>query len=107
MSNERDLISQLVKALDLDELTQGYRRRLLILDSQIEAFKQLRDEYLEVLADMREMVTQLRALYQINMRVLNVVNAPTETKGPQKGNRNREDGKIKLNLVKPGKGIST
>lgn len=74
--DEKDLIRQLVKALDLDELTQGYRRRLLIFDSQIEGLRNLEKEYRQRLTDMDEAITNLKALYQINMRVLNIVNAP-------------------------------
>ena len=31
---------------------------------------------------MKEVVDQLRALYKINMRLLNIVNAPETDKGP-------------------------
>ena len=76
MADEKELIRQLVEALDLEELTQGYRRRLLILDSQIRAFRELERAYSEKLVEMDEAITNLKGLHQINMRVLNIVNAP-------------------------------
>ena len=46
-NKEENLIRELVKALDLEELTDGYRRRLQIIDSQVEALNRLQDAYRE------------------------------------------------------------
>jgi hypothetical protein len=53
MDDKGNLITELVKALDLDELTEGYRRRLLILDSQIEALRQLENDLRDILVKFR------------------------------------------------------
>jgi len=50
--------------------------RLLIIDSQIRSLRALEDEYRGVLNEVGELVAKLRGLYQINMRVLNIVKAP-------------------------------
>jgi len=76
------LIKQLVEALDLDKFTQGYRRRLLILDSQLEALRQEREALAEEREALRGEREKLAALYQINMRVLNIVNAPSRAGEP-------------------------
>lgn len=114
MSEKDEIISQLVKCLDLDELSQGYRRRLLILDSQIEALRSIQNEMLGILGDMRQELDQFRRDRQICGRLNLLVDASvtsakpdTKSKGHQKTNRNREHDKIKLNLVKPGQGIGT
>ncbi len=72
------LIKQLVEVLDLDEFTQGYRRRLLILDSQIEALRQEREALAKERKALRAEREQLGALDQVNMRVLNILNAPSK-----------------------------
>lgn len=54
---------------DCDKCKMDCRNYLRIIDSQIE-------EYRATLNEMTEIITQLKALYQINMRVLNIVNAP-------------------------------
>ena len=72
--------------MDLGELVQGCRQRLLILDSQIEAFRELEQTYRERLSEMDETIDSLKALYQINLQVLNIVNAPEET-GEEKWQR--------------------
>jgi hypothetical protein len=61
---------------DCDKCKMDCRNRLQILDSQIESFRALEQEYRSTLNEMSEVIIQLRALYQINMRVLNIVNAP-------------------------------
>lgn len=82
MSNkEQNIIRELVKALDLEELTDGYRRRLQILDSQIEALRQEREALAEERRKLRAEREQLHALYVINLRVLNIVNAPASETG--------------------------
>jgi hypothetical protein len=88
--NEKKLISQLVEALDLDEFTEGYRRRLQILDSQIEAFRKLEQTYRERLTDMDKAITNLVAVCKVCSR-LNILCLKNEadasemrkTKGPQ------------------------
>jgi hypothetical protein len=78
MKKEIKELAQVVASMGLVELEQGYRRRLLILDSQIEAFRAMEQKYKKVLAEMEGAVTQLQALHQINMRLLNIVNSPTK-----------------------------
>jgi hypothetical protein len=78
MKKEIRELAQVIASMGLVELEQGYRRRLQILDSQIEAFREMEQQYKAVLAEMEGAVTQLKALHQINMRVLNIVNNPTE-----------------------------
>lgn len=65
-----------IATMDLDELVEGHRRRLLILDSQIEALRQEREALAKERRKLRVEREQLQALYQINMRVLNIVNSP-------------------------------
>jgi len=65
-----------IACMDLQGLEDSYRNRLLILDGQIRAFRELEQAYNERLSEMQEAITNLKALYQINMRVLNIVNAP-------------------------------
>ena len=80
MSNKKqNIIRELVKALDLEALTDGYRRRLQILDSQIEALRQERKAFREERHKLRAEREQLHALYRINLRVLNIVNRPEKT----------------------------
>lgn len=61
---------------DCDKCKMDCRDRLRIIDSQIESFRFLARGYRATLNEMSEVITQLRALYQINMRVLNILNAP-------------------------------
>ena len=64
-------------AADLcDHCTQDCRDRLRILDSQIEAHREIIRELDRKLATLEEGIDHLRALYKVNMRVLNIVNAP-------------------------------
>jgi len=55
--------------------------RLLMLDSQIEALKQEREALAQEREALRAEREKLAALYQLNMRVLNIVNAPPEKVG--------------------------
>jgi len=72
---------------DLQALEEGWRRRLLILEGQIEALRLLESAYRERLADIDAAIVHLRALYRINRKVLNIVNAPKAGEdGWQKGN---------------------
>ena len=70
-----------IATMDLEGLQESYSRKLFILDSQIQAFRELEKEYRQRLADMEEAITNLKALYQINMRVLNIVNSPEKAGG--------------------------
>ena len=67
--DEKKLINQLVEALDLEEFTEGYRRRLLILDSQIEAFRKLEQTYRDKLTDLDEMLVKFGAVCQVCSRL--------------------------------------
>lgn len=78
MKKFKELSSAIISIIDIELLAQGYRRRLLIMDSQIKALRELEDKYREVVVEMEKTVTNLQALYQINMRVLNIVNVPTK-----------------------------
>ncbi len=80
--SEKELISQLVEALDLDEFTEGYRRRLLILDSQIEALRKLEQTYRERLTDMDEAITNLVAVCKVCSR-LNILCAKNDKSLPK------------------------
>ena len=105
--DEKKLISQLVEALDLDEFTQGYRRRLIILDSQIEDLRRLEQAYRERLADIDKAISNLVAVCRVCSR-LNILCAKTgapapetaQKKGPRKINGNRDDGGITVNISK-------
>jgi hypothetical protein len=65
-----------IACMDLTALEEGHRRRLLIMDSQIEALREEREALAEERRKLRAEREQLHALYKINMRVLNIVNAP-------------------------------
>jgi hypothetical protein len=65
--------------MDFNELVEGWRRRLLILDSQIEALRQERMALAEERQKLQGEREQLHALYHINLRVLNIVNRPEKT----------------------------
>jgi hypothetical protein len=65
-----------IACTDLAALEDEWRRRLLIMDSQIEALGREREALAEERRKLRAEREQLHALYQINMRVLNIVNAP-------------------------------
>jgi hypothetical protein len=78
--DKEKLITALVEALDLDEFTEGYRRRLQIFDSQIEAFREIEKAYQQKLADMDEAINHLKAVCSICSR-LNILCAnPGERK---------------------------
>ena len=80
------LVKQLVEALDLDEFTEGYRRRLRILDSQIEAFDKLKESFEQKLVDMVEVINHLRtvcnACSRLNILCTNV-GGERKAEGPQ------------------------
>ena len=65
-----------IASMDLNELVEGHRRRLLIFDSQIEALRHEREAVAEERRKLRAEREQLHALYQVNLRVLNIVNRP-------------------------------
>ena len=71
-------LSVAISLLVIQELMQGCRRRLLIKDSQIEALKAERKALRKERVAFRAERVKLAALYQINMRVLNIVNAPAK-----------------------------
>ena len=71
---------------DCDACSQHCRDRLLILDSQIEALRQVEGEYRGTLAEMFKVLDQLRAVHSINMRVLNIVAPKAGEKRWQKEN---------------------
>jgi hypothetical protein len=83
MADEKKIkeLALAIATMDLDELVEGWRRRLLIMDSQIEALRQEREALAEERRKLRAERIQLHALYQINMRVLNIVNAPGKKTG--------------------------
>lgn len=70
------LVTAVIAGLDLEESAQGYRRRLLIMDSQIEAHRKLMDELDRKLATFEKALDQFRGLFRINMKVLNLIGAP-------------------------------
>ena len=55
------------------------RDRLLIMDSLVEALRQEREALAEERRKLRAEREQLHALYVLNLRVLNIVNAPAQT----------------------------
>ena len=64
-------------AADLcDQCVQDCRFRLTILDGQIEALRKLVDEFGGKLATLEQALDQFRALYKINMKLINLINAP-------------------------------
>ena len=83
MSDQQDIVKQLVQALDLDELTDGYRNRLLILDSQIEQFH-------KGLQQLGNIIAQLQAVCKVcgrlNLLAGNISNqAPPADREEDKG----------------------
>jgi len=76
-------ISLEISLMEVQEFANGCRRRLLIMDSQIDNLRLLEQAYREVLAEVNKTLAQLQALYQINCKVLNIVNAP-EKAGEEK-----------------------
>ena len=84
-NKEENLIRELVKALELDELTDGYRRRLLILDSQIEALNKLQDDYREGLSEINNIINELKAVCKVCGRLNILVGNRKENnkQGPQ------------------------
>ncbi len=79
MKDEQKQILKLaaeIASMDLNELVEGHRRRLLIFDSQLEALRQEREALTEERHKLRAEREQLHALYRINLRVLNIVNRP-------------------------------
>jgi len=83
MSEHTDKTRELKSlAADLcDHCSQDCRLRLAIMDSQIEALRTLIDEFGGKLATLESALDQFRALYQINMRFINLINAPGEEAG--------------------------
>jgi len=75
-----------IATMNLHELVEGHRRRLLILDSQIEALRQEREALAEERWKLQDERIQLHALYKINCGVLNLIGPPT---AESKGNRDR------------------
>jgi hypothetical protein len=73
---------------DCDKCTQDCRARLLIFDSQIEGLRREREALARERRELRAEREKLAALYQINMRVLNIVNAPGKA-GEQRWQRNK------------------
>ena len=73
-----------IACIDLESLQESYGRRLLIIDSQIQAFRELEKEYRQRLADMDEAINHLKAVCQVCSR-LNILCSPIGTKeeGPQ------------------------
>lgn len=87
----KKLVNVIIASLDFEELAQGYRRRLQILDSQIEALRQEREALADERRKLRAEREQLAALYQINMRILNLINSPVKRKSsPTTENRDNE-----------------
>jgi len=80
-----------IATMDLHELVGGYRRCLLIFDSQIEAVRKEREALAQERRKLRAEREQLHALYQINMRVLNIVNAPGKAGEADKCQRSKGD----------------
>ncbi len=66
-----------------EEQAQGYRRRLLIIDGQIEALR-------EVISELRDELTQLRADTKIcnQLNLLAIPKGVEEAKGPN-GNKEK------------------
>ena len=71
-------ISLLISLMEIQELTEGYRRRLLIMDSHLQALKAEREALRNETAALRAEIDRLASLYRINLRVLNIVNAPAK-----------------------------
>lgn len=71
-------ISLLISLMEIQELTEGYRRRLLIMDSHLQALKAEREALRNETAALRTEIDRLASLYRINMQVLNIVNSPAK-----------------------------
>jgi len=76
----RDEFEKLIAEVkgDCEKCSHDCRDRLRILDSQIEALRQERKALTREREALRAEREQLHALYQINLRVLNIVNAPSK-----------------------------
>jgi hypothetical protein len=68
--------------MDLEKLVTDHVSRMERLDHTIEVFHRLEQAFRDRLKDMDEAIDNLKALHQINMRVLNLINAPTKTGEP-------------------------
>jgi hypothetical protein len=85
----------------VEMLRNGLVRRSLIMDSQIIAQREIKDEMSKVLEEMREELVQFRADRQTcgKLNILANENDPPETgEKPQQGNQG--NGRIKVNIVK-------
>jgi hypothetical protein len=71
---------------DCDKCSYDCKQRLQWMDSIIEELRQEREALAQERHKLRAEREQLHGLYKINLRVLNIVNAPAETKGPQDDN---------------------
>ena len=80
MSAHTDKVRELKSlAADLcDQCAQDCRGRLRIMDSQIEAHRALMNQLDQKLATLEQALTQFRGLYRINMKLINLINAPGE-----------------------------
>ena len=97
--NEQEQILKLAAEIansDLQELVEGHRRRLLILDSQIEALRRLEQIYRERLAEVDALLTRLEAVARINERFWSIADPQPKTK-----EWNRRHG-ITVNFTKRG-----
>ena len=86
-----------IKSLAADlcnQCAQDCRGRLRIMDSQIEAFRELMRELDQKLSTLEQALNQLRALYRVNVKLISLI-------APEKENRNRDNGPIKTNYSKP------
>jgi len=66
-------LSLAIATMDLDELVEGHRRRLLILDSQIEALRQLETRLDERMTVLDDLAVKLGALVKIDSLVLRII----------------------------------
>jgi hypothetical protein len=87
----------------VETLKNSLVQRSLIMDSQIIAHRELKDEMRTILEEMREELTQLRAERKICER-LNRMSLPDENGSPEVGEKpkqgNQGNGRIKVNIVK-------
>ena len=109
MSEKDEIISQLVKCLDLDELLESLARKSMIVDSQIEALRSIHNEMLSILGEMRQELIQFRRDRQICGRLNLLMDAQIPPEQPkkkpkiqQKTHRNREYGKVTINYKSTG-----
>jgi hypothetical protein len=84
---------------ELDDLIQGHRRRLLAFEAELRALKDVRVELSEAVKEAQQIVDQLKAVCKVCSRLNILCTTAGETKGPQKGNRNRENGQSKVRFI--------